>query len=38
MTQPGALDIYGSPEVSRWMAPGMDRVHDLDQMRAVITG
>jgi RimJ/RimL family protein N-acetyltransferase len=28
----GALDIYGSPEVSRWLAPEMD----LDQMRAVI--
>jgi RimJ/RimL family protein N-acetyltransferase len=34
----GALDIYGSPEVSRWLAPVMDRVNDLDQMRAVITG
>jgi len=34
----GALDIYGSPEVSRWLAPAMDRVRDLDQMRAVITG
>ena len=21
----GALDIYGSPEVSRWLAPAMDR-------------
>jgi RimJ/RimL family protein N-acetyltransferase len=34
----GALDIYGSPEVSRWLAPAMDRVIDLDQMRAVISG
>jgi RimJ/RimL family protein N-acetyltransferase len=34
----GALDIYGSSEVSRWLAPAMDRVNDLDQMRAVITG
>lgn len=33
----GALDIYGSPEVSRWLAPAMDRVIDLEQMRAVIT-
>jgi len=31
-----ALDIYGSSEVSRWLAPAMDRVKDLDQMRAVI--
>lgn len=34
----GALDIYGSPEVSRWLAPAMDRVNDLDEMRAVIDG
>lgn len=33
-----ALDIYGSPEVSRWLAPAMDRVIDLNQMRTVITG
>ena len=33
----GALDIYGSPEVSRWLAPAMDRVDNLDQMAAVIT-
>ncbi|WP_426244706.1 GNAT family N-acetyltransferase [Nocardioides sp. LHG3406-4] len=33
----GALDIYGSLEVSRWLAPAMDRVNDVDQMRAVIT-
>ena len=32
----GALEIYGSPEVSRWLAPAMDPVIDLDQMRAVI--
>jgi RimJ/RimL family protein N-acetyltransferase len=32
----GALDIYGSPEVSRWLAPAMDRVADLETMRAVI--
>ncbi|GAA1647409.1 GNAT family N-acetyltransferase [Nonomuraea maheshkhaliensis] len=31
-----ALDIYGSTEISRWLAPAMDRVDDLDQMRAVI--
>ena len=34
----GALDIYGSPEVSRWLAPAMGRVIGLDQMRAVISG
>jgi RimJ/RimL family protein N-acetyltransferase len=34
----GALDIYGSPEVSRWLAPAMDGVTDLDRMRAVIAG
>ncbi|WP_432871970.1 GNAT family N-acetyltransferase [Microbispora rosea] len=32
-----ALDIYGSSEVSRWLAPAMDHVIDLEQMRAVIT-
>jgi RimJ/RimL family protein N-acetyltransferase len=33
----GALDIYGSEEVSRWLAPAMDRITGIDQMRAVIT-
>lgn len=33
----GALDIYGSPEVSRWLAPAMDLVTDLEGMRAAIT-
>lgn len=32
----GALDVYGSQEVSRWLAPAMDRITDLGQMRAVI--
>jgi RimJ/RimL family protein N-acetyltransferase len=32
----GALDIYGSPEVSRWLAPAMDRVGNLGQMRTVV--
>lgn len=32
----GALDIYGSPEVSRWLAPAMDLVTDLEVMRSVI--
>jgi len=35
---PGALHIYGSAEVSRWLAPAMDRIIDLEQMRAVIAG
>ena len=33
-----ALSIYGSSEVSRWLAPAMDRVADVGQMRAVISG
>jgi RimJ/RimL family protein N-acetyltransferase len=33
-----ALGIYGSPEVSRWLAPAMSHVRDLGQMRAVLTG
>ncbi|WP_037842482.1 GNAT family N-acetyltransferase [Streptomyces sp. NRRL F-5126] len=34
----GALDIYGSPEVSRWLAPAMGRVTDVERMREVIAG
>jgi RimJ/RimL family protein N-acetyltransferase len=34
----GALDIYGSSEVSRWLAPAMDPVADVGQMRAVVSG
>ncbi|MBG6094800.1 GNAT family N-acetyltransferase [Nocardioides luteus] len=34
---PGALEIYGSAEVSRWLAPAMERVTDLDSMRATIS-
>jgi RimJ/RimL family protein N-acetyltransferase len=34
----GALEIYGSEEVSRWLAPAMDQVTDLGQMRAAIAG
>lgn len=34
----GALDVYSSQEVSRWLAPAMDRIADLGQMRAVIAG
>lgn len=33
-----ALEIYGTSEVSRWLAPAMDRIDDLDQMRSVING
>jgi RimJ/RimL family protein N-acetyltransferase len=34
----GALDIYGSADVARWLAPAMDRILDLDHMRSVIAG
>jgi RimJ/RimL family protein N-acetyltransferase len=33
----GALDIYGSHDVSRWLAPAMDHVADADAMQAMIT-
>jgi RimJ/RimL family protein N-acetyltransferase len=32
----GALDIYGSTEVSRWLAPAMNQITDLEEMRAAI--
>lgn len=32
----GALDIYGSSEVSRWLAPAMDQVAGSEAMRAMI--
>lgn len=32
----GALDIFGSGEVSRWLAPAMRRVIDLGQMQSVL--
>ncbi len=31
-----ALDAYGDAEVARWLAPAMDRVHDLAAMRVVL--
>jgi RimJ/RimL family protein N-acetyltransferase len=31
-----ALDIYGSPEVSRWLAPAMNQITDLEAMRELI--
>lgn len=34
----GALEIYGRSEVSRWLAPAMDRIDDVEQMRRVISG
>lgn len=34
----GALEIYGTSEVSRWLAPAMELIDDLDQMRRVIRG
>lgn len=33
---PAALRIYGSTDVARWLSPAMDRVTDLDAMRAVL--
>lgn len=34
----GALEIYGSPQVSRWLAPAMDLVDGIDQMRSILSG
>jgi RimJ/RimL family protein N-acetyltransferase len=31
-----ALGAYGDAEVARWLAPAMDRVHDLAAMRLVL--
>ena len=31
-----ALDIYGHPEVARWLSPVMDRVSDLAGMRLLL--
>ena len=31
-----ALGVYGDAEVARWLAPAMDRVHDLAAMRLVL--
>ena len=31
-----ALEIFGDAEVSRWLAPAMDRVAGLDRMRTVL--
>ena len=33
---PAALEIYGHPEVARWLSPDMDRVHDLAAMRLLL--
>ncbi|MFJ6570546.1 GNAT family N-acetyltransferase [Streptomyces sp. NPDC091292] len=33
-----ALEIYGSDEVARWLAPAMERVPDVTAMRDVIGG
>jgi RimJ/RimL family protein N-acetyltransferase len=32
----GALEIYGNPEVSRWLAPALAEVSDVHQMRALL--
>jgi RimJ/RimL family protein N-acetyltransferase len=31
-----ALEVYGHPEVARWLSPAMDRVRDLATMRVLI--
>ena len=31
-----AWEIYGSPEVARWLAPALEEVREVDQMRAVL--
>ncbi|MFC4857768.1 GNAT family N-acetyltransferase [Actinophytocola glycyrrhizae] len=33
---PAALEVYGHPEVARWLSPAMDRVCDLATMRVLI--
>lgn len=33
---PAALQIYGSPEVIRWLTPAMERITDLAAMRSVL--
>jgi RimJ/RimL family protein N-acetyltransferase len=33
---PAALEIYGHPEVARWLSPAMDRVPDLAAMRLLL--
>ncbi len=35
---PAALDIFSTEEVTRWLAPAMDRVTDLASMRRVLEG
>ncbi|MDF1604086.1 GNAT family N-acetyltransferase [Nocardioides sp. YIM 152315] len=31
-----ALEIYGSPEVARWLSPALGTVRDVDRMRALL--
>jgi RimJ/RimL family protein N-acetyltransferase len=33
---PEALEIYGDPEVARWLSPVMDQVRDLTTMRVLL--
>jgi RimJ/RimL family protein N-acetyltransferase len=33
---PAALEIYGHPEVARWLSPAMDQVCDLATMRVLL--
>ncbi|WP_134322897.1 GNAT family N-acetyltransferase [Cumulibacter soli] len=32
----GAFEIYGSTQVSRWLTPAMEHIHDIASMRAII--
>ena len=31
-----ALEIYGNPDVARWLTPAIDRVPDLETMRKLL--
>ena len=33
---PTALEVYGHPEVARWLSPAMDQVRDLATMRVLL--
>lgn len=33
---PAALEVYGHPDVARWLSPAMDQVRDLATMRVLL--
>jgi len=33
---PSALEVYGHPDVARWLSPAMDQVRDLATMRVLL--